>query len=75
MRVTSNTNCKVVVLSALNAFGPEHSGPKPVLDPSQWDGGVSAFYLWDKEVPETPGKLLRQEELPPECSGITSAKM
>jgi len=27
------------------------------------DGGVSAFYVWDKMVPDTPGKLLRQEPL------------
>jgi pimeloyl-ACP methyl ester carboxylesterase len=40
------------------------SGPKPVLDPAQGDGGVSAFYVWDKEVPGTLGQLLRQEPLP-----------
>lgn len=54
----------IVVLSALGASGAEHSVPKPVPDPSQGDGGVSAFHVWDKEVPGTPGQLLRQEQLP-----------
>src|ERR1700686_3939963 len=46
------------------AAPPAADGPKPVLDPSVGDGGVSAFYVWDKAVPGTPGKLLRQEPLP-----------
>lgn len=29
--------------------------------PARNDGGVSAFYLWNDDVPRTPGKLLRQE--------------
>jgi acetyl esterase/lipase len=62
------------VLSALNAFGADHSGPKPVLDPSQGDGGVSAFYVWDKEVPGTPGQLLRQEELPENLMLVNASK-
>ena len=45
------------------AAAPQADGPKPVLDPSVGDGGVSAFYVWDKMVPGTPGKLLRQEPL------------
>jgi pimeloyl-ACP methyl ester carboxylesterase len=45
------------------AAAPQADGPKPVLDPSVGDGGVSAFYVWDKMVPSTPGKLLRQEPL------------
>ena len=49
---------------AAMAFEGSAPGPKPVLDPSQGDGGVSAFYVWDKEVPGTPGQLLRQEPLP-----------
>lgn len=46
------------------ASSHDRSGPKPVLDPVQGDGGVSTFYVWDKEVPGTPGKILRQEPLP-----------
>lgn len=51
----------VTILVALEATSAD--GPKPVLDPSVGDGGVSAFYVWDKMVPGTPGKLLRQEPL------------
>lgn len=54
----------VAILLTATAFGRPGSGPKPLLDPSQGDGGVSAFYVWDKEVPASPGKLLRQEPLP-----------
>jgi pimeloyl-ACP methyl ester carboxylesterase len=49
-------------------------GPKPVLDPSVGDGGVSSFYVWDKTVPGTPGKLLRQEPLISELMLVNAAK-
>src|SRR3954451_7866695 len=52
------------LLIAATALSAPRSGPKPVLDHSQGDGGVSGFYVWDKEVPGTPGQLLRQEPLP-----------
>jgi pimeloyl-ACP methyl ester carboxylesterase len=42
----------------------QRQGPRPIPDPAQGDGGVSAFYNWDKKVPATPGELLRQELLP-----------
>jgi pimeloyl-ACP methyl ester carboxylesterase len=61
-RVISATGLAFVIASA--TFGATHSRPKPVSDPAQGDGGVSAFYAWDKAVPGTPGKLLRQEPLP-----------
>jgi acetyl esterase/lipase len=51
----------VTILMALGATGAD--GPKPALDPSVGDGGVSTFYVWDKMVPGSPGKLLRQEPL------------
>jgi pimeloyl-ACP methyl ester carboxylesterase len=51
----------ITILMAFDASGAD--GPKPVLDPSVGDGGVSAFYVWEKVVPDTPGKLLRQEPL------------
>jgi pimeloyl-ACP methyl ester carboxylesterase len=51
----------VTVWMALEASGAD--GPKPTLDPSVGDGGVSGFYVWDKMVPGTPGTLLRQEPL------------
>ena len=54
----------VAILLAVTAFVRPPSGPKPLLDPRQGDGGVSTFYVWDKEVPGSPGELLRQEPLP-----------
>jgi len=51
----------VSILIAISVSAAD--GPKPVLDPSVGDGGVSAFYVWDKTVPGAPGKLLRQEPL------------
>lgn len=57
------SRASVALLIALAAFGAP-GGPKPVPDPAQGDGGVSSIYVWDKEVPGTPGKLLRQEPLP-----------
>lgn len=36
----------------------------PAPEARQGDGGVSAFYTWDKPIPATPGKLLRREPLP-----------
>lgn len=39
-------------------------GQTPPPDPRQGDGGVSAFYTWDKPIPSTPGVLLRREPLP-----------
>ncbi len=53
-----------VLSSGVVAFGAQRSGPKPAPDPALGDGGVSAFYVWDQEVPSTPGKLLRQEPVP-----------
>ena len=37
--------------SGVVAFGAQRSGPKPAPDPALGDGGVSAFYVWDQEVP------------------------
>jgi pimeloyl-ACP methyl ester carboxylesterase len=51
----------ITILMALEASSAD--GPKPVLDPSVGDGGVSAFYVWEKMVPGTPEELLRQELL------------
>lgn len=49
-----------LLLSAI-AFAALRPGPKPVIDPRQGDGGVSDFYLWEKSVPNVPGRLLRHE--------------
>ena len=64
----------VAVIIAGNVLGAAQSGPRPVPDPSQGDGGVSAFYVWDKEVPGTPGTLLRQEPLPESLMLVNAAK-
>jgi acetyl esterase/lipase len=37
---------------------------KVTQDPLQGDGGVSPFYLWTDDIPEFPGKMLREEALP-----------
>jgi hypothetical protein len=37
---------------------------KITQDPLQGDGGVSPFYLWTDDIPEVPGKMLREEALP-----------
>lgn len=44
----------------------------PAPDPRQGDGGVSAFYTWEKAIPAVPGTLLRKEPLPAEL-GIGEA--
>ena len=38
--------------------------PRACADPLQGDGRVSAFYTWDRDIPATPGVLLRTEPLP-----------
>jgi hypothetical protein len=44
----------------------------PTPDPSQGDGGVSAFYTWGGAIPDAPGKLLRSEPLDP-ALGLAAA--
>ncbi|MCU1330032.1 MAG: hypothetical protein JWN34_5402 [Bryobacterales bacterium] len=62
------------LLTAGSTFAATPNGPKPQLDPSQGDGGVSRFYVWDKEVPGRPGQLLRQEPLPVNLMLANSSK-
>jgi pimeloyl-ACP methyl ester carboxylesterase len=62
----------VAILMAFEALGAD--GPKPVLDPSVGDGGVSTFYVWERTVPGTPGNLLRQEPLASELMLVNAAK-
>ena len=52
------------LLALTIVFAGPRDGPRPVIDSRQGDGGVSAFYVWDKEIPAVPGRLLRQEPLP-----------
>src|SRR5579862_512473 len=67
----------VIVMLPFVVLTPQASGedgPKPVLDPSVGDGGVSTFYVWDKTVPGVPGKLLRQEPLASELMLVNASK-
>lgn len=38
----------------------------------QGDGGVSAFYRWNRAIPDSPGKMLRSERLPA-AAGLANA--
>jgi pimeloyl-ACP methyl ester carboxylesterase len=51
----------VIVISS----GVAHAAHVPAPDPSQGDGGVSPFYTWTGDVPDTPGQMLRTEPLDP----------
>lgn len=52
---------RVLLASTVAASGVQRGGPTTAGGPAHGDGGVSAFYVWDDEVPGTPGTLLRQE--------------
>ncbi|MEA2739868.1 MAG: hypothetical protein QOH05_3175 [Acetobacteraceae bacterium] len=41
-------------------------------DPTQGDGGVSAFYAWAGDIPDAPGQMLRTEPLDP-AQGLAPA--
>lgn len=53
------------LFAAVLAAGIAHAAPVPTPDPSQGDGGVSPFYTWTGEIPDTPGRMLRTEPLDP----------
>ena len=55
----------VLLFATLLASGPAQAAHAPAPDPSQGDGGVSAFYTWTTEVPDGPGQMLRTEPLDP----------
>ncbi len=50
-------------LAAFLAFSVAHAARAPAPDPMQGDGGVSAFYTWQDDIPDKPGQVLRQEPL------------
>ena len=60
-----------VLSSGVAAFEALTQRPGP---PRLGDGGVSAFYVWDQDVPGTPGKLLRQEPVPDHLGLANAAK-
>ena len=49
-----------IIALALATASPALATP---ADPTQGDGGVSAFYGWDAAIPKKPGKLLRSEPM------------
>jgi pimeloyl-ACP methyl ester carboxylesterase len=74
MRTLANVMAMLAVTISMALEAACADGPKPVPDPSVGDGGVSAFYVWDKMVPGTPGKLLRQEPLPANLTLANASK-
>ncbi|HZV08692.1 MAG TPA: hypothetical protein VFF94_03005, partial [Novosphingobium sp.] len=48
----------------LPAHVPAHAAGIPVSDEAQGDRFLSAFYVWQGEIPAQPGQLLRSEPLP-----------
>lgn len=67
LHASSRSAINLIVIQLLVitiAFADARSGPRPVINSRHGDGGVSMFYVWDKEVPGVPGQLLRQEPLP-----------
>jgi pimeloyl-ACP methyl ester carboxylesterase len=57
--------CLVSLLAIMLSAGVAVAARVPAPDPSQGDGGVSAFYTWTGDIPETPGRMLRTEPLDP----------
>jgi pimeloyl-ACP methyl ester carboxylesterase len=55
------TSLIAVLLSAGSALAAHVPAP----DPRQGDGGVSPFYTWADDIPDTPGRMLRTEPLDP----------
>ncbi|MBV9115962.1 MAG: hypothetical protein JOY63_01215 [Acetobacteraceae bacterium] len=60
------------LLAALLASSAAHAVRPPAPDPMQGNGGVSAFYTWQADIPDEPGKMLRQEPLDSEL-GLVNA--
>src|SRR5579883_295290 len=58
-RSTGPLRLALTLLVFLCAHAAVAQTPKP--DPRQGDGGVSAFYTWEKAIPASPGVLLRRE--------------
>ena len=59
-------------ITALLASPAAHAVRPPAPDPTQGDGGVSAFYTWQDDIPDKPGTMLRQEPLDSEL-GLVNA--
>jgi pimeloyl-ACP methyl ester carboxylesterase len=57
--------CLTVLLAVTLSAGSALAARVPTPDPSQGDGGVSPFYTWTGDIPDTPGHILRSEPLDP----------
>lgn len=64
---------KGISLIALFLAGQLQAGQVSAPDPLLGDGRVSDFYIWDKDIPKEPGKLLRSETLE-STLGLANAK-
>jgi pimeloyl-ACP methyl ester carboxylesterase len=58
--------CLASLIAIVLSAATSQAAQVPAPDPSQGDGGVSAFYTWTGgDVPATPGQMLRTEPLDP----------
>lgn len=57
--------CLIGLIAVMLSANAAPSARVPAPDPLQGDGGVSPFYTWAGEIPETPGQMLRTEPLDP----------
>jgi pimeloyl-ACP methyl ester carboxylesterase len=55
--------CLATLFAIVLAASIARAAHAPVPDPSQGDGGVSPFYTWTGDIPDTPGRMLRTEPL------------
>jgi ribonuclease BN (tRNA processing enzyme) len=60
--------------SAVVVVGAQRPDQQATPGPAHGDGGVSAFYQWNKDLPGTPGTLLRQEPVPDHLRLTNAAK-
>jgi hypothetical protein len=62
------------LLASTVVFGSPRQSDTISARPAHGDGGVSAFYVWDGKISDTPGTLLRQEPLPDHLALANAAK-
>lgn len=73
MQLRTASFMKGISLIALFLAGQLQAGQVSAPDPLLGDGRVSDFYIWDKDIPKEPGKLLRSETLE-STLGLANAK-
>jgi len=60
--------------STVVAVGAPRPSQQATRGPAHGDGGVSAFYEWDQDLPGAPGTFLRQEPVPDHLILTNAAK-